>query len=334
MGEKPRIARSRATSAPSSTVPSTSPFAATRIACSGRRGGVASHARHTRAFLSQRARARTYMKGTQDIKHDAALPHSLRRRWCLRGRSASEIEGGCACARAGGRVEESGVRGRREGDVGAAGDARPPPAYPGGAERSTRHPRGAPFEDGWMHERDYHWPPTTSEGAPAPEECAFELDADAVQLVPVDHTYGHARIYPTAHSHRARRRSKPDPRPSFLRPLSLIRGFLFLIHIRDSDASTSDTSIPAAAAHHPWARPRSGEARRRWRASLRAGGVTRVCFAARDLGETARKRLEGGGAAAATAPSPPVPATSTPLDAPRTPAALSRPRRRSRGYAE
>ncbi|KAJ6484272.1 hypothetical protein DFH09DRAFT_398384 [Mycena vulgaris] len=139
--------------------------------------------------------------------------------------SGSEIEGGRLRVRAcrGGGMRRAGSAGGEKEVSVQRGTLRPLPVEPGAAERSTRHPRGAPFEDGWMHERDYHWSPAASEGASAPEECAFELDADAVQLVPVDHSYRCPRIHPTSHSHRARDAStlstSPSPSSATPRPL-------------------------------------------------------------------------------------------------------------------
>ncbi|KAJ6547901.1 hypothetical protein DFH09DRAFT_1367080 [Mycena vulgaris] len=142
------------------------------------------------ATPSYNTRARTDTKDTQDAAHDAALSHSLHRP-CSLERSGSEIEDGYGCAR----------------DVGAAGDARPPPAYPGGAERSTRHPRGAPFDDGSAR----------SGSRPTPREAS----------------HGRPRIHPTSHSHRARRRH--HARLSFISDTSPSSTSDY---IRDSDAST------------------------------------------------------------------------------------------------
>ncbi|KAJ6506475.1 hypothetical protein DFH09DRAFT_282583 [Mycena vulgaris] len=184
MGEKPRIARSRATSAPSSTVPSTSPFAATRIACAGRCGGVASHARHTRAFPSQRARAHVHERHT---KHQARRRASaLAAQEMLRSGEERERDRGRVRvrARAGGtsggeRVPRTARRRRRCSGKRFACC----PRTLVGRRRSTAIHRALRLRIGGCTSV-----PTTSRArgdAPAPsvEECAFELDADAAQLV-------------------------------------------------------------------------------------------------------------------------------------------------------
>ncbi|KAJ6548007.1 hypothetical protein DFH09DRAFT_1320681 [Mycena vulgaris] len=100
------------------------------------------HDAHGHAFGAQRARTheryarRRARRRASALAAQATVP-SAEERERDRGRVPVRVQGG--------RVEEDGFRGRRDGDVGVAGDARPLPAYPWGVGALLRHPRCAPF---------------------------------------------------------------------------------------------------------------------------------------------------------------------------------------------
>ncbi|KAJ6547970.1 hypothetical protein DFH09DRAFT_1087437 [Mycena vulgaris] len=299
-----RSARCRAAAA----APSTFPFAATLIAYADRHdeASLRTPDTHGHAFVSQRARARTYMKGTQDAEHDAALPHSCADDGALGGGAGAGSRAGTGTGRtrvpggtSGGERVPRAARRRRRCGGDASSAARGASALPA-IHRALRLRMGG-----------CRSVPTTAHArgdAPAPsvEECAFELDADAAQLV-VDGA---------------------SPSPSSATPLP---------H-RDTLSSSSSPIHPPPSLIN---RGRGLLGRRvGGGGGCGADGETRVCFAARKLGETARarrgalradvdagRRWSGGCDSAAF----PRSCDEYTLDAPRTPTALSRPRRRSRG---
>ncbi|KAJ6506445.1 hypothetical protein DFH09DRAFT_1289106 [Mycena vulgaris] len=169
---------------------------------------------HTGTPSYRSTRARAHPKDTQDTKdveHDAALPHSLRRRWCARERSG--IEGGCGCgvrrrARGGDEWRRAGSAGGEKETSVQRGMLRPLPAYPGVGVRSSRHPRHAPF---WRALCVGMGGCTSVAIAGRRRARARGVRVRArrrrrAYFVPVDHSHGRARIHPTSHSHHARRR--------------------------------------------------------------------------------------------------------------------------------
>ncbi|KAJ6547941.1 hypothetical protein DFH09DRAFT_1505231 [Mycena vulgaris] len=176
-----RSARCRAAAA----APSTFPFAATLIAYADRHdeASLRTPDTHGHAFVSQRARARTYMKGTQDAEHDAALPHSCADDGALGGGAGAGSRAGTGTGRtrvpggtSGGERVPRAARRRRRCGGDASSAARGASALPA-IHRALRLRMGG-----------CRSVPTTAHArgdAPAPsvEECAFELDADAAQLV-------------------------------------------------------------------------------------------------------------------------------------------------------
>ncbi|KAJ6547983.1 hypothetical protein DFH09DRAFT_1320659 [Mycena vulgaris] len=152
----------------------------------------------------------------------------------------------------GGRVDDSGFRRWREGDVGAVGALARCPRTLVGLERSG-------CEDRRTHGLDYYCVPADSGDAPAPRNARSSSTSTPRSPSPVDHTYGRPRIHPTSQSHRARRR--------FHARLSFDLSLSFII-----DTSSSSTSIPtsATATPPPRRRPLSAAAASIW------GGASEV----------------------------------------------------------
>ncbi|KAJ6547935.1 hypothetical protein DFH09DRAFT_1505209 [Mycena vulgaris] len=145
-----------------------------------------------------------------------------------------------------------------------------------------------------------------------PEECAFQLNAAADAASSSRGPY----LRPPAHPSRL----PLPPRPTTLPPLRPLPLPLPLPHRRHiGGASEAEEEVVRRTVRRGSVLRRvssgrlhgSGEAHYRWR----GWGPRRAV----------RRSLEGGGAAAATTPPPPVPATGEPLNATRTPAALTRP---------
>ncbi|KAJ6543521.1 hypothetical protein DFH09DRAFT_37422 [Mycena vulgaris] len=186
-----------------SAPPSTALFAPTLIACTDRHdeASIRRHDTHGHAFASQRTRARMYTKDTQDAKHDAALPHSCADDGALGGGAGAGSRVGPGTGRArvpGGRVEESGFRGRREGDVGAAGMLRPLPVG-----RALHPPSTGALR---LRMGGCRSVPTTAHArGDAPTSRSAHSSSTPRSSSPwTIFSYGRPRIHPTSHSHTAR----------------------------------------------------------------------------------------------------------------------------------